>query len=86
VVKIIIFARELFTKNLKGLIRGKERERETYIPPVNPVSYAMMGLLRQFQRTEEDSYETVRLLMKSAYKIDHMPENIPNKYLNTDEL
>lgn len=76
----------MFTKNLNGLIRGKERNWETYIPPVNPVSYAMMGSLRQFQRTTEDTYETVRLLTKSAYKIDYMPENIPNKYLNTDEL
>ncbi|MBX7044030.1 MAG: ankyrin repeat domain-containing protein [Ignavibacteria bacterium] len=71
---------------VRGLIWGKGRDWETYIPSVNPVSYAMMGLLRQFQRTEEDTYETVRLLMESAYKIDYLPENIPNKYLNKDEL
>ena len=37
---------------VKGLIWGKGYEWETFVPAVNPISYAMMGLLRQFQRTE----------------------------------
>jgi ankyrin repeat protein len=66
---------------VKGLIWGKGYEWETFIPSVNPVSYAMMGLLRQFQRTEQQIYEVVQLLMKAKYGTDYFPENIPNKYL-----
>jgi Ankyrin repeat len=66
---------------VKGLIWGRGYEWETFIPAVNPISYAMMGLLRQFQRTEEQIYEVVALLLKAAYGIDYHPANIPNKYL-----
>jgi Ankyrin repeat len=66
---------------VKGLIWGKGYPWETFIPAVNPLSYAMMGLLRQFQRTEEQIYAIVSLLMKAAYGIDYVPGNIPNKYL-----
>lgn len=66
---------------VKGLIWGKGYSWETFIPAVNPVSYAMMGLLRQFQRTEAQIYAIVSLLMKAAYGIDYAPGNIPNKYL-----
>ena len=65
----------------KGLVWGKGYEWETFIPSVNPISYAMMGLLRQFQRTEQQIYEVVSLLMKAQYGSDYRPTNIPNKYL-----
>lgn len=65
-----------------GLIWGKGYEWETLIPAVNPISYAMMGLLRQFQRTEKDIYEVIQILMKAAYGIEYEPINIPNKYLH----
>ncbi len=68
---------------VKGLIWGKGYEWETFIPSVNPVSYAMMGLLRQFQRTEQQIYEVVSILMKAAYDSDYRPTNIPNRYLNS---
>lgn len=68
---------------VKGLIWGKGYEWETFIPAVNPLSYAMMGLLRQFQRTEQQIYEVVSLLFKSRYGVDYFPVNIPNKYLNS---
>jgi hypothetical protein len=44
---------------VKGIIWGKDYDWETFIPAVNPISYAMMGLLRQFQRTEQQIYEVV---------------------------
>ncbi len=69
--------------NLKGLIWGRSYEWETYIPAVNPISYAMMGLLRQFQRTEKNTYEVVNKLMKAAFGIDYHPKNIPNLYLQS---
>ena len=66
---------------VKGLLWGKGHEWETYIPSVNPISYSMMGLLRQFQRTEEDVYAAVKILMKAAYGMDYTPGNVPNRYL-----
>ena len=68
---------------VKGLIWGKGYEWETFVPSVNPLSYAMMGLLRQFQRTEQHIYEVVTLLLKHKYGIDYHPANVPNKYLNS---
>lgn len=67
---------------VKGLIWGKGYEWETFIPAVNPISYAMMGLLRQFQRTEKQIYDVVSILLKANYGIEYYPSNIPNKYLN----
>jgi len=69
------------TITVKGLIWGKGYEWETFIPAVNPISYAMMGLLPQMHRKDITVTETVSLLMKRAYGIDYMPGNVPNKYL-----
>jgi hypothetical protein len=66
---------------VKGLVWGRGYTWETFIPSVNPISYAMMGLLRQFQRTEKDIYEVVSVLMKYQYGIEYSPANIPNRYL-----
>jgi hypothetical protein len=68
---------------VKGLIWGRGYPWETYIPAVNPISYAMMGLLRQFQRTEKDVYEVIRILMQREYEIDYFPSNVPNLYLQS---
>ncbi|MCB0601303.1 MAG: ankyrin repeat domain-containing protein [Saprospiraceae bacterium] len=66
---------------VRGLIWGKGYDWETFIPAVNPVSYAMMGLLRQFQRSETMIYEVVSILINSRYGINYYPSNVPNKYL-----
>ncbi len=66
---------------VKGLIWGKNYEWETFIPAVNPVSYAMMGLLPQMHRKELTISGTVSLLMKHAYGIDYEPVNVPCAYL-----
>ncbi|MGZ3749776.1 MAG: ankyrin repeat domain-containing protein [Mucilaginibacter sp.] len=66
---------------VKGLIWGKGYEWETFIPAVNPVSYAMMGLLPQMHRKEKTVADTVSLLVKYAYGIDYTPPNIPCAYL-----
>jgi len=66
---------------IQGLIWGKGYPWETYIPSVNPISYAMMGLLRQVQRTEPQIYDVISWLMKARYGIDYSPKNIPNEYL-----
>jgi hypothetical protein len=66
---------------VKGLIWGKGYEWETFIPAVNPVSYAMMGLLPQMHRKEATVSEVVSLLLKYAYGIDYNLPNIPNAYV-----
>jgi len=66
---------------VNGLIWGKGYEWETFIPAVNPISYAMMGLLPQMHRKDTTVTETISSLIKHAYGIDYAPRNIPNAYL-----
>ena len=66
---------------IKGLIWGKGYEWETFIPAVNPITYAMMGLLPQMHRTETAINEVVLLLIKKAYGIEYTPTNVPCAYL-----
>ncbi|MEO7767646.1 MAG: ankyrin repeat domain-containing protein [Ferruginibacter sp.] len=64
-----------------GLIWGKGYEWETLIPAVNPISYAMMGLIPQMHRNELIISNIVSSLLKAAYKIDYTPKNVPCAYL-----
>jgi len=66
---------------VKGLIWGRGYEWETFIPAVNPISYAMMGLLPQMHRDEATVAKVVTLLLKHTFGIDYVPQNVPNKYL-----
>lgn len=83
VLKLLVAMDADLAITVKGLIWGKGYDWETFIPSVNPVSYAMMGLLRQFQRTEKQIYEIVEILVKAKYGIEYVPANIPNKYLSS---
>ncbi|KAA9037131.1 ankyrin repeat domain-containing protein [Ginsengibacter hankyongi] len=83
VMKFFISQKADLTLTVQGFIWGKGYEWETFIPSVNPISYAMMGLLRQFQRTEPQIYEVVSILLKANYGIDYFPANVPNKYLSS---
>lgn len=71
------------TITVKGLIWGRGYPWETLIPSVNPISYAMMGLLPQMHRSEDTIAKVVSLLLKAAYGIDYTPNNVPNKYLHS---
>jgi len=82
VMKYLVTQKADLALTVKGLVWGKGYQWETFIPAVNPISYAMMGLLRQFQRTEQQIYEVVSLLLKASYDIEYYPSNLPNKYLN----
>lgn len=66
---------------VKGFIWGKGYEWETLIPAVNPISYAMMGLLPQMHRNERTIDSVVRTLLKKQFGIDYSSSNVPNKYL-----
>lgn len=82
-MKFLISQNADLTLTIQGVIWGKSYEWETFIPSVNPISYAMMGLLRQFQRTEQQIYEVVSLLLKAKYGKDYFPTNVPNRYLSS---
>jgi len=66
---------------VQGLIWGKGYEWETLIPSVNPISYAMMGLIPQMHRDEATISKIVTKLLKAAYGIEYSPQNIPCTYL-----
>jgi hypothetical protein len=68
---------------VKGLIWGQGYQWETFIPAVNPISYAMMGLLPQMHRNEVKISQVVSRLFKAAYGVDYVPPNVPNKYLKS---
>ncbi|RZV54912.1 MAG: tetratricopeptide repeat protein, partial [Flavobacteriaceae bacterium] len=59
---------------VKGLVWGRSYEWETFIPAVNPISYAMMGLLPQMHRNEITISEIVSKLMTHEFGIDYDPE------------
>ncbi|WP_416865814.1 MAG: hypothetical protein ACMVP2_26310 [Imperialibacter sp.] len=67
--------------SVPGIIWGKGYTWETLIPSVNPISYAMMGLLPQMHRDETTTTATVTQLLQRAYGIDYKAENVPNAYL-----
>lgn len=83
VMKYLISQNADLSLTVNGLIWGKGYEWETFIPSVNPLSYAMMGILRQFQRKEQQIYEVVSLLLKAKYGTDYFPKNVPNIYLSS---
>jgi|GEM_PF-167702 len=64
-----------------GLIWGNGYDWETLIPAVNPISYAMMGLLPQMHRNELTISQVVSTLLKHGYDIDYIPVNVPCNYL-----
>ncbi len=68
---------------VKGLIWGKGYPWETLIPSVNPISYAMMGLLPQMHRNEQTINDVIAVLLKHQYHISYTSANIPNKYLHS---
>ncbi len=66
-----------------GIIWGQGYEWETLIPSVNPISYAMMGLIPQMHRDEVTVSKVVTTLLQHAYGIGYHPENVPCAYLRT---
>jgi hypothetical protein len=68
--------------SVPGFVWGKDYDWETFIPAINPISYAMMGLLPQMHRNDRTISKTISLLLKAAYGIDYTEKNIPNAYLN----
>jgi hypothetical protein len=68
---------------LPGITWGKTFEWETTVFDVTPMSYAQAGLLPQFQRSERDVYENIRLLAEASSRTLPRELNVPNKYLHS---
>lgn len=68
--------------SLPGIVWGKGFEWETFCLDVTPISYAQLGLLPQFQRTERDIYDNIRVLMEAAGRRVPAFDNVPNRYLH----
>ncbi|MGK2861693.1 MAG: ankyrin repeat domain-containing protein [Chitinophagaceae bacterium] len=64
-----------------GLLWGKGYEWETLIPSVNPISYAMMGLLPQMHRDDKTISKIITTLLRHRYSIGYVPQNVPCAYL-----
>lgn len=66
---------------LPGITWGKGFEWETTCFDVTPIAYAQLGMLRQMQRTERDTYDNVRTLLAAAGRAVPPLEHVPNRYL-----
>ena len=66
---------------LAGITWGKDMEWETECFDITPVSYAQLGLLKQFQRSEQDIYSNIRVLLKVLGREIPQLRNMPNRYL-----
>lgn len=66
---------------LHGVTWGKGCEWETECFDITPASYAQLGLLRQFQRSELDIYGNIRTILKALGRPVPSLRNVPNRYL-----
>ena len=81
VMKLLLEAGAHTDARVAGITWGKGFDWETTCFDVTPISYAQCGLLRQFQRTEEDTYANVRVLLEAAGRVIPPLDNVPNRYL-----
>ena len=66
---------------VEQIIWGRDLPWETPVFDVTPVSYAMMGLSRQFHREEIDVFANIALMLDSVGRKVAPFRNVPNRYL-----
>lgn len=81
VLRLLLDAGASPTVLIPGVTWGKGFDWETVCFDVTPISYTQLGLLPQFHRTEQATYENVKLLLRAAGRIAPPLKNIPNRYL-----
>jgi ankyrin repeat protein len=81
VMKLLLEAGAHTDAQVAGITWGKGFDWETTCFDVTPISYAQCGLFRQFQRSEEDTYANVRVLLEAAGRVIPPLDNVPNRYL-----
>ncbi|MBN8694603.1 MAG: ankyrin repeat domain-containing protein [Bacteroidetes bacterium] len=67
--------------NVNGIIWGKGFDWETFIPAINPISYAMFGLLPQMHRNPMEIATTIDIMQYKKFGFSFKLPNIPCKYL-----
>lgn len=67
--------------HLAGITWGAGFEWATTCFDVTPISYAQLGCLRQFQRSEVDIAANVRAMLTAAGRSVPRELNVPNRYL-----
>ncbi|OSZ80177.1 hypothetical protein CAP36_02680 [Chitinophagaceae bacterium IBVUCB2] len=78
----ILLSKEAHTRiTIPGIIWGKGYQWQTLMPALNPINYAMMGLLPQMHRNEATIHEVVKILMQYTFGIYYRETNVPNAYL-----
>lgn len=83
VMRLILQAGARADLLLPGITWGQGFAWETTCFDVTPISYAQFGLMPQMQRTEQDTYANIQMLLKSAGRKTPPLENIPNRYLKS---
>lgn len=84
-LELLLFKSADAKATVAGIVWGKGYEWETLIPAVNPISYAMMGLLPQMHHDEKIISKTVTRLLQYAYGINYHPKNVPCAYLQSKQ-
>jgi ankyrin repeat protein len=83
VMRLLLAAGARADVKLAGITWGKGFEWETTCFDLTPITYAQFGLLRQFQRDEEDCFANVVELLKASGRVVPPLTNVPNRYLSS---
>lgn len=81
VMELLLQAGARADVRLAGITWGKSFEWETTLFDVTPISYAQFGLLPQVHRSERDTYDNIRRLLKASGREVPPLANVPNAYL-----
>ena len=81
VMKLLLQAGARTDILLAGITWGQGFEWETTCLDITPITYAQFGLLPQMQRTEQDCYENVKVLLGASGRPVPPLDNVPNRYL-----
>ena len=82
-MELLVKAGAKLDVRMKGLVWGGGFEWETVLFEVTPISYTQCGLIKQFQRSEEDIYSNIGFLYRKLNGKKAPIRNVPNKYLNS---
>ncbi|XAL99351.1 hypothetical protein OT109_17445 [Phycisphaeraceae bacterium D3-23] len=84
VLRLLLAAGAAVDVFVDQVIWGRDLPWETPVFDVTPISYAMMGLSRQFHREEKDVYSNIALMLDSVGRKVAPFRNVPNRYLTPE--